>query len=56
MPGMDGTEATRQLIGSGHAAAHPHPEDLRPGHYIYGALCAGAGGFLLKDVAGGTAQ
>jgi hypothetical protein len=36
----------------GTAAAHPHPDDLRPGHYIYGALCACAGGFLLKDVAG----
>jgi DNA-binding NarL/FixJ family response regulator len=52
MPGMDGIEATRQLTG---------PERDRPrvlilttfdlDEYVYDALCAGASGFLLKDVA-----
>jgi DNA-binding NarL/FixJ family response regulator len=54
MPGTDGIEATRQL-----AAAPDSPEagprililttfDLD--EYVYDALCAGASGFLLKDV------
>jgi DNA-binding NarL/FixJ family response regulator len=54
MPGTDGIEATRQL-----AAAAGSPEggprililttfDLD--EYVYDALCAGASGFLLKDV------
>jgi DNA-binding NarL/FixJ family response regulator len=54
MPVMDGIEATRELAG-------PQP-DGNPGprvlilttfdldHYVYDALCAGASGFLLKDV------
>ena len=54
MPVMDGIEATTQLAGPG--------PDGRPGprililttfdldHYVYDALCAGASGFLLKDV------
>jgi DNA-binding NarL/FixJ family response regulator len=52
MPGMDGIEATRQLTS---------PERDRPrvlilttfdlDEYVYDALCAGASGFLLKDVA-----
>jgi DNA-binding NarL/FixJ family response regulator len=54
MPGMDGIEATRQLAGP--AAAGPHVPrvlilttfDLD--EYVYDALCAGASGFLLKDV------
>jgi DNA-binding NarL/FixJ family response regulator len=50
MPGTDGIEATRQL-----AAATSGPRviilttfDLD--EYVYDALCAGASGFLLKDV------
>ena len=54
MPVMDGIEATRQIAG-------PQP-DGNPGprililttfdldQYVYDALCAGASGFLLKDV------
>ncbi len=51
MPGMDGIEATRQLAG-------PDVEDPLPivvittfdlDEYVYGALKAGARGFLLKD-------
>jgi DNA-binding NarL/FixJ family response regulator len=58
MPGTDGIEATRQL------AAGPGPAASEPGagpsililttfdldEYVYDALCAGASGFLLKDV------
>ena len=54
MPGTDGIEATRQL-----AAAPGAPEDgprililttFDLDEYVYDALCAGASGFLLKDV------
>ena len=54
MPGMDGIEATRQLAGP--AAVGPHiPRVLilttfDLDEYVYDALCAGASGFLLKDV------
>jgi DNA-binding NarL/FixJ family response regulator len=54
MPGMDGIEATRQLIG---------PSEDRPrililttfdlDDYVYEALRAGASGFLLKDASAG---
>ena len=56
MPGMDGLEATRQIL-----AARP-PNVPTPGpriiilttfdldQYVYAALAAGASGFLLKDV------
>jgi DNA-binding NarL/FixJ family response regulator len=51
MPGTDGIEATRQLA----SGAEPGPRviilttfDLD--EYVYDALCAGASGFLLKDV------
>jgi DNA-binding NarL/FixJ family response regulator len=49
MPTMDGIEATRQLI------ACPGPRILilttfDLDQYVYDALCAGASGFLLKDV------
>jgi DNA-binding NarL/FixJ family response regulator len=54
MPGMDGIEATRQLAGP--EARGPHiPRVLilttfELDEYVYDALCAGASGFLLKDV------
>jgi DNA-binding NarL/FixJ family response regulator len=54
MPGMDGIEATRQLAGP--TAVGPHiPRVLilttfDLDEYVYDALCAGASGFLLKDV------
>jgi DNA-binding NarL/FixJ family response regulator len=51
MPGMDGLEATRQLAGPGVpdplAVVVITTFDLD--EYVYGALRAGARGFLLKD-------
>ncbi len=49
MPVMDGIEATRQLAGP----SRPRILILTTfdlDHYVYDALCAGASGFLLKDV------
>ena len=51
MPGTDGIEATRQLTGSGQDGPRIlilTTFDLD--EYVYDALCAGASGFLLKDV------
>ncbi|WP_236792377.1 response regulator transcription factor [Amycolatopsis sp. GM8] len=51
MPGMDGVEATRQVI------AGPQPPQVLvlttfdEDEYVYGALRAGASGFLVKDMA-----
>ena len=54
MPVMDGIEATRKLAGSAREDG-PGPRILilttfDLDHYVYDALCAGASGFLLKDV------
>jgi DNA-binding NarL/FixJ family response regulator len=54
MPVMDGIEATTQLAGPG-PDGKPGPRILilttfDLDHYVYDALCAGASGFLLKDV------
>ena len=51
MPGTDGIEATRQLAGPGEGGPRVlilTTFDLD--EYVYDALCAGASGFLLKDV------
>ena len=49
MPVMDGIEATRQLAGPGGPRILILTTfDLD--QYVYDALCAGASGFLLKDV------
>ena len=49
MPNMDGIEATRQLAGPGGPRILILTTfDLD--EYVYDALCAGASGFLLKDV------
>src|SRR5215469_9613281 len=51
MPGTDGIEATRQLAGT--ADGGPRILILTTfdlDEYVYDALCAGASGFLLKDV------
>jgi DNA-binding NarL/FixJ family response regulator len=51
MPGTDGIEATRQLAAPGQGGPRIlilTTFDLDD--YVYDALCAGASGFLLKDV------
>ncbi|MEV5982495.1 response regulator transcription factor [Streptomyces sp. NPDC052114] len=51
MPGMDGIEATR-LITSGPTPAHVVVlTTFDDDDYVYGALRAGASGFLVKDMA-----
>jgi DNA-binding NarL/FixJ family response regulator len=53
MPVMDGIEATRQLAGSEDGSPGPRILILTTfdlDRYVYDALCAGASGFLLKDV------
>jgi DNA-binding NarL/FixJ family response regulator len=55
MPAMDGIEATKQIAGPGPPDGSPGPRILilttfDLDHYVYDALCAGASGFLLKDV------
>ena len=51
MPGMDGIEATRQLIGpSGDRPRILILTTFDLDDYVYDALRAGASGFLLKDV------
>jgi DNA-binding NarL/FixJ family response regulator len=49
MPGTDGIEATRQLAGS-HGPRILILTTFDLDQYVYDALCAGASGFLLKDV------
>ena len=55
MPGTDGIEATRQLAEPGEPGKGCGPRILilttfDLDDYVYDALCAGASGFLLKDV------
>jgi DNA-binding NarL/FixJ family response regulator len=52
MPGLDGIEATRRIVADTNAA-HARVLILTTfdlDEYVYGALRAGASGFLLKDV------
>jgi DNA-binding NarL/FixJ family response regulator len=50
MPAMDGIEATRQLAESGAGPRILILTTFDLDEYVYDALCAGASGFLLKDV------
>ena len=50
MPGMDGIEATRQLLADGGGPRVLVLTTFDLDEYVYDALAAGAGGFLLKDV------
>ncbi|MDQ1695806.1 MAG: hypothetical protein QOJ03_1159 [Frankiaceae bacterium] len=52
MPGLDGVEATRRIV-AGAETSHTRVLILTTfdlDEYVYGALRAGASGFLLKDV------
>jgi len=51
MPQMDGIEATRRVLkDAGHAPKVVMLTTFDMDEYVYDALCAGASGFLLKDV------
>jgi DNA-binding NarL/FixJ family response regulator len=50
MPGMDGIEATRRIGQAGLATRVLVLTTFDLDEYVYGALRAGASGFLLKDV------
>jgi DNA-binding NarL/FixJ family response regulator len=50
MPGVDGVEATRQLVGGGSRARILILTTFDLDEYVYEAIRAGASGFLLKDV------
>ncbi|KDN82121.1 response regulator [Kitasatospora cheerisanensis] len=50
MPGMDGIEATRRITASGSTAHVLVLTTFDDDEYVYGALRAGASGFLVKDM------
>ncbi|HEY0537946.1 MAG TPA: response regulator transcription factor [Actinoallomurus sp.] len=50
MPQMDGLEATRQIMAGGDETRVIILTTYDLDQYVYGALTAGASGFLLKDV------
>ncbi len=53
MPGLDGLETTRLLLGDGASVPPPRVVILTTfdlDEYVYAAIQAGASGFLLKDV------
>jgi DNA-binding NarL/FixJ family response regulator len=51
MPGMDGIEATQLITGGGMNAHVLVLTTFDDDDYVYGALRAGASGFLVKDMA-----
>ena len=50
MPNMDGIDATRAIVASGSRARILVLTTFDLDDYVYGAIRAGASGFLLKDV------
>ncbi|HEX3839284.1 MAG TPA: response regulator transcription factor [Acidimicrobiales bacterium] len=50
MPGMDGIEATRRIVGQNQSQRVLVLTTFDLDEYAFGALRAGASGFLLKDV------
>src|SRR5437899_6154364 len=50
MPGLDGLEATRRILGGGAECRVIMLTTFDLDEYVYAALQAGAAGFLLKDV------
>jgi DNA-binding NarL/FixJ family response regulator len=51
MPGMDGIEATRRIVAAGGPARVLVLTTFDDDEHVYGALRAGACGFLVKDMA-----
>jgi DNA-binding NarL/FixJ family response regulator len=51
MPGMDGIEATRLITGGAGGTRVVMLTTFDDDEYVYGALRAGASGFLVKDMA-----
>ena len=51
MPGIDGIEATRRILAGGSRCRILMLTTFDFDEYVYEAIRAGAGGFLLKDVA-----
>ncbi|MFY1692287.1 response regulator [Plantactinospora sp. WMMB782] len=51
MPGMDGIEATRQIVAAGGPTRVLVLTTFDEDEHVYGALRAGASGFLVKDMA-----
>lgn len=51
MPGLDGIEATRQILGSGSRVKVLVLTTFDDDDHLYPALAAGAAGFLVKDTA-----
>ncbi len=49
MPRMDGIEATRRIVGAGSTTRVLVLTTFDMDEYVFGALRAGASGFLLKD-------
>ena len=50
MPNLDGIQATEQIVASGSTARILVLTTFDLDEYVYGAIRAGASGFLLKDV------
>ena len=50
MPVLDGIEATRRLVASGHPARIVILTTFDLDEAVFGALRAGASGFMLKDI------
>ncbi|MGH2895394.1 MAG: response regulator [Solirubrobacteraceae bacterium] len=50
MPNLDGIEATRELVDSGHPARIVMLTTFDLDEHVFAALRAGASGFLLKDL------
>jgi DNA-binding NarL/FixJ family response regulator len=50
MPGVDGIEATRRIVGEGHRSRVLILTTFDLDEYAFAGLRAGASGFLLKDV------
>jgi DNA-binding NarL/FixJ family response regulator len=50
MPNLDGIEATRKIVATDNPARILVLTTFDLDEYVYAAICAGASGFLLKDV------